>query len=98
MELPQEVERVLNDKVRPLLAAHGGAVRLADCADGTVFLELLGSCAGCPSADLSTRAMIEDTLRNAIPDVKKVELVHLVDPELLTMTRRLLGVDQNKEN
>ena len=30
MELRQEVERVLEEKVRPILREHGGAVRLLE--------------------------------------------------------------------
>ena len=91
MELCQEVDRVLEEKVRPMLREHGGAVRLVECADGVVRVELLGACAGCPSADLSTRAFIEDTLRAELPGVEQVELQRAVSPELLEMARAILS-------
>ena len=90
MELRQEVERVLEEKVQPMLREHGGAVRLLDCADGVVSVELLGACSGCPSADLSTRGFIEDTLRAELPEVERVELMNAVSPELLEMARAIL--------
>ena len=90
MELRQEVERVLEEKVRPMLREHGGAVRLLDCADGVVSVELLGACSGCPSADLSTRDFLEDTLRAKLPEVKRVELTQTVFPELLEIARAIL--------
>lgn len=90
MELRQEVERVLEEKVRPMLREHGGAVWLLDCADGVVSVELLGACSGCPSADLSTRGFIEDTIRAELPEVERVELMNAVSPELLEMVRAIL--------
>lgn len=91
MELRQEVERVLEEKVRLMLREHGGAVRLLDCADGVVCVELLGACSGCPSADLSTRGFIEDTLRAELPEVERVELMNAVSPELLEMAKAILN-------
>ncbi len=71
------------------LRSHGGEVRLDGYADGRV--ELLGACSGCPSADLSTRGLIEDILRAEVPEVTSVELTQAVDPELLAFARKLLG-------
>ncbi|BDE89195.1 hypothetical protein CE91St42_36530 [Oscillospiraceae bacterium] len=74
-----------------MLRSHGGEVRLDGYADGVVSVELLGACSGCPSADLSTRGMIEDILRAEVPEVTSVELTQAVDPELLAFARKLLG-------
>ena len=90
MEFVQKVEEILEEKVRPMLRGHGGQVRLVDCADGVVSVELLGACSGCPAADLSTRGFIEDTLRAELPEVKQVRLTNTVSPELLEMARQLL--------
>lgn len=91
MELRQEVEQVLEEKVQPMLRGHGGAVRLLDCADGVVSVELLGACSGCPSADLSTRGFIEGALRAELPEVERVELMNAVSPELLELAKAILN-------
>lgn len=90
MELSERVESILEEKVRPMLRGHGGEVRLVDCTDGVVSIQLMGACSGCPAADLSTRSFIEDTLREALPEVVRVELVNTVSPELLEMARQIL--------
>ena len=77
--------------MRPMLREHGGAVRLLECADGVVSVELLGACSGCPSADLSTRGFIEDALRAELPQVERVELMNAVSPELLELARAILN-------
>lgn len=91
MNVEQRIEAILEEKVRPMLRSHAGEVRLDGYADGVVSVELLGACSGCPSADLSTRGMIEDILRAEVPEVTSVELTQAVDPELLAFARKLLG-------
>ena len=91
MNVEQRIEAILEEKVRPMLRSHGGEVRWDGYADGVVSVELLGACSGCPSADLSTRGMIEDILRAEVPEVTSVELTQAVDPELLAFARKLLG-------
>lgn len=86
----ERVEAVLEARVRPQLRAHGGDVEVLSLADGVLRLRLLGACAGCPAAELSTRDMIEETLREALPEVREIELVHCVSGELLDAARAIL--------
>lgn len=90
MELHTRIEQLLGEQIRPMLQSHGGNVRLTDCQEGIVYVELLGSCAGCPSADLSTRQFMEDTLKAAMPEISKVELSNSVDQDMLDFARKLL--------
>ncbi len=90
MDIREQVEQVLEERVRPMLHSHGGEVRLVDVRDGNVLVELQGACAGCPSADLSTKGFIENTLRAAIPELNAVELEQTVSDELLSFARRIL--------
>ncbi len=71
-----KVKEVL-DKVRPGLQADGGDVELVEITDeGTVKVRLTGACGGCPMATMTLKMGIERALKNAIPDVKKVEQVN----------------------
>ncbi len=95
-ELRKKVQAVLDEAISPYLAAHGGSITLMDCGEkGVVTVELLGACAGCPSADLGTRQLIEDTLKARLPEITRVELFHQVSPELLDFARRLLSHEEN---
>jgi Fe-S cluster biogenesis protein NfuA len=74
--LREKIESALND-VRPSLQADGGNVELLDVTDdGTVKLRLQGACAGCPMSQMTLGAVIEKHLKNAVPEVKKVEAVN----------------------
>lgn len=87
MEIEQRIKTVLEEQVRPFLKSHGGDVTLVDYQSGVLTVELLGSCVGCPSADLSTKAFIEDAVGRAVPEVRAVELFLSISPDILDFLR-----------
>ena len=86
----EQIEQVLNEKVRPQLALHGGDIRSLSCEDGVYRFRLLGQCSGCPSAYLTTESLIQETLLQAFPDLKQVVLVQQVSDDLLDQARAIL--------
>jgi len=69
----EQVEQVIEEKIRPALKADGGNVTLVDVDDdGVVKVQLKGTCAGCPMAKLTLKMGIERILKKEIPEVKKV--------------------------
>jgi Fe-S cluster biogenesis protein NfuA len=72
-DMKREVERTLVD-VRESLSMHGGDIELlgVDPETGTVTVRLLGTCVGCPMADMTIATIVEETLRERVPGVKKV--------------------------
>ena len=71
-----EIEKVLNEEVRPMLSMHGGGVKLVEVTDdGTVKVKLTGGCCGCPSAQATITQVVESALKSKVPQVKKVEAV-----------------------
>ncbi len=71
----EKVEETL-DTVRPALQADGGNVELVDVTeDGVVSVRLTGACAGCPMSTMTLKMGIERTLRDRVPEVKRVEAV-----------------------
>lgn len=86
-----EIERVLDEYVRPLLHAHGGDIEVLEfTADGLLRFRLMGQCAGCPAADLTTEELIHTELTQRLPQVKKAVLVREVSPDLLEQARNIL--------
>ncbi|KXB07581.1 nitrogen fixation protein NifU [candidate division MSBL1 archaeon SCGC-AAA382K21] len=71
----KKVKEVL-DEVRPQLQADGGDAELVEVTDeGIVKVRLVGACAGCPMSTMTLAMGIEKTLKDRIPEVKKVEAV-----------------------
>ena len=68
------VENVL-ERLRPQLALDGCAVELDSVDDGVVRLRFSGGCTGCPLSKLALLAGIEAMLKEAVPQVTRVEVV-----------------------
>ena len=64
------------NKIRPSLQADGGDVELVDVTDdGIVKVRLQGACAGCPMSQMTLKNVIEERIKEAIPDIKEVVTV-----------------------
>jgi Fe-S cluster biogenesis protein NfuA len=76
-EIVAQIKELLDTRVRPAVAGDGGDIVFKgfDGGAGVVFLELHGSCAGCPSSTLTLKNGIENMLRHYIPEVNAVEAV-----------------------
>lgn len=67
-----EIKRVLNEEIRPMVAQDGGDVVFDRYEDGVVYLEMQGSCAGCPSSTMTLKMGIETRLQEAVPEIREV--------------------------
>ena len=75
-ELRRKIEDGL-DSIRPYLMADGGEVRLLQITDEMVVeLELLGACGTCPMSTMTLRAGIEQALKHAVPQIRRVDAVN----------------------
>lgn len=84
-----KLEAVLDEFVRPALRSHGGDMEVLGIEDGMVRFRLLGQCAGCPSAYLTTEELIqEEVLR--VEGIKGATLVQQVSEDLLQQAREIM--------
>lgn len=83
-----EVEAVLDKSVRPVLAAHGGAIELAEIEGDIVHLRLLGACATCMGAQQTISDIVVASIRESCPWVTDVRVEAGISDELL---REALG-------
>lgn len=77
-----EIEAVLNEEIRPGLAAHGGDIGSYSFQDGVFRFRFTGACAQCPSAFLTAEQMVAERLQARLPQVKSVILERGVSQEL----------------
>ena len=89
-EILDRIEDVLEEKVRPNLALHGGNIRSLDCKDGVYRFQLTGQCAGCPSAMLTNEQIIQEEVCAAVPEVRQVAIIQQVSEELMAQARAIL--------
>ena len=76
-EIVVQIKELLETRVRPAVAQDGGDIvfRGFEGKSGTVFLNLRGACAGCPSSTATLKNGIENMLRHYVPEVNAVEAV-----------------------
>lgn len=71
--MDERVAWVLDTRVNPMIASHGGRVGLVKVTEERdVVLEFGGGCHGCGMADVTLKQGIETQLREAVPEIRKV--------------------------
>lgn len=85
-----EIERVLDLRVRPVLNAHNGNIKIESFQNGVLKVRMLGQCCHCPSAQDTTKDMIETELLAALPCIRSVSLLMGVGDDLLAEAKKLL--------
>jgi Fe-S cluster biogenesis protein NfuA len=70
----KDIEKVLDEHVRPGLQMDGGNVEVMgwEPKTGTVKVRLTGACGGCPMAQMTLQGAVERTLKEYLKEVKKV--------------------------
>lgn len=71
-EIIEQIEEILETKVRPAVARDGGDIIFDRFEEGIVFLHLKGACSGCPSSTITLKSGIENLLKYYIPEVLEV--------------------------
>jgi Fe-S cluster biogenesis protein NfuA len=70
-----QIEELLETRVRPSVAGHGGDIVFHGYSDGVVELEMRGACSGCPSSLATLKMGVENMLKHYIPEVMEVKEV-----------------------
>jgi Fe-S cluster biogenesis protein NfuA len=75
-ELVKQIKELIDTRVRPAVAEDGGDIIFKSFKEGIVYLELHGSCSGCPSSTITLKNGIENMLKHYVPEVIAVESVN----------------------
>lgn len=84
------ISRVIEERIRPQLLLHSGDMEIVGFSDGVLRFRLIGRCAGCPSADVTTEELVEAEITAAVPEVKQAVLVREVPQSLLDQAYAIL--------
>jgi Fe-S cluster biogenesis protein NfuA len=66
------IKELIETRVRPAVANDGGDITFRGFKDGVVYLNMQGSCSGCPSSTATLKHGIQNLLRHFVPDVTEV--------------------------
>ena len=70
--LAQQVAEVIETKINPQIASHGGFVTLIDVQDQVALISMGGGCQGCGMADVTLKQGIETMILEGVPDIVAV--------------------------
>jgi Fe-S cluster biogenesis protein NfuA len=66
------IKDLIETRVRPAVAGDGGDITFRGFKDGIVYLNMKGSCSGCPSSTATLQHGIQNLLKHFVPDVVEV--------------------------
>ena len=75
-KISSDIEKIIDEKVRPAVARDGGDIIFENFDKGIVYLTLRGACAGCPSSTATLKQGIENLLQHYFPEVKEVRALN----------------------
>jgi len=68
----ETIKDLIETRVRPAVANDGGDITFRGYKDGVVYLDMKGSCSGCPSSTATLKNGIQNLLRHFVPEVQEV--------------------------
>lgn len=70
--LVQQIQELIDTRVRPAVAQDGGDIVFHSFENGVVYLKMQGACSGCPSSTATLKSGIENMLKYYVPEVLEV--------------------------
>lgn len=89
--MEENIRKVLEERVDPILAAHYGGAVLTKLQDGVAYVRLTGACASCPSAQQTIEDVVKAEVMAGVDGLDDVVLDTSVSEELLDIARKILN-------
>ena len=70
--LAQRVQKVLDERIAPSLASHGGWVELLGVDGDAAMIQFGGGCHGCGMSQVTLKEGIESAILQEVPEIKRV--------------------------
>ena len=71
-ENARKVQEVIDQKINPSIASHGGYVTLLDVRDEVAYISFGGGCQGCGMVDVTLKQGVQVMIKEAVPELKDV--------------------------
>ena len=74
-DLQNPVSSIIENKISPMLARDGGAIKLLAIKNARIFVQLQGACVGCSASSSTLKYIVEKELKSAIhPDLEIINV------------------------
>lgn len=74
-KLKQQIEEVINNKIRPRTRVDGGDIKFESIEDGTVYIGAYADCSDCPCCETELALWIEKKLETELGLRIKVKII-----------------------
>ncbi len=71
-ELAEQIQQLLDQRINPAIAGHGGMASLVAVEGDTAYVRLGGGCQGCGMATVTVSQGIEAAITSALPEITRV--------------------------
>ncbi len=68
----EKIQIVIDEKINPGIAAHGGRVSLINVKEDTAYLQFGGGCQGCGMVDVTLKQGVEVMIKEAVPEIANI--------------------------
>ena len=66
------IQALLEERINPQIASHGGRISLVDVQEDTVYLRLEGGCQGCGMANVTLKQGVAKEIMALVPTIQHV--------------------------
>ncbi|WP_323591712.1 NifU family protein [Aliarcobacter butzleri] len=82
-DLQNPVSSIIENKISPMLARDGGAIKLLAIKNARIFVQLQGACVGCSASSSTLKYIVEKELKSAIhPDLEIINVTQGMENNL----------------
>lgn len=68
----EKIQMVIDEKINPSIAAHGGQVSLVNVEEDVAYLQFGGGCQGCGMVDVTLKQGVEVMIKETVPEIESV--------------------------
>ena len=68
----QAIQDILDSRINPSVAGHGGHISLIDVDGARVYIRMEGGCQGCGMANVTLKEGVEVEIKNIVPTIREV--------------------------
>ena len=72
-EIITQIKELIESRVKPSVAEHGGNIEFTSFNNGHLQLELQGACSGCAGSTATLKYGIENLIRHYVPEVQTID-------------------------
>lgn len=91
MTKTEAIQKILEEKVNPILAQHYGGAMLTEYTEGVAWIKMTGACGGCPSSQETIENVVRSILMDEMPEIVDVCLDNTVSSDLLDFAKKILN-------